>query len=775
MRIKLKIRQKIFLFVLTTAMVLYVIALGYIVTKSRQAMLDDSFEKARLTARISADKIEKEFERDLALTRTLAQAFSIYQELPTDLWQDLFMRMYKPVLEGNKHVYSVWDSWEYYGFVPNYEKDHGRFCITLWRENNTIKGITDKRSLDGDPDKYGAFKKGNREGLWNPYLDEGSVEHKGELILMTTVASPVQKNGKYLGLIGLDISLEILQKVISEIEPVEGSYAFLVSANSVVAAHKDPSLINIPLDNIIPNEYESEKLAEVIAEGKEHSFVRVDSLGNEHFISFAPIKAGDSYSTWSLALSIPLKVITERADENLYVSLLVGIAGLLVLMLVLFFVANNLTRPIRRITKSLNRLSKGEISNDLILNLSSGDEIETMAKSLNISIEGLNNKTSFANSIGDGKLESELELLGENDVLGKSLLNMRNSLKKAKAEEEKRIVEDNKRTWANEGFALFAEILRQNNDSLEQLTDEVLKQIVKYVNGNQGALFLLNDDDKNKPFLEATSVYAWDRKKFLNMQVMLGEGLVGACAIERETIFLTEIPDNFVSITSGLGEANPSCIVIVPLKQDENILGVLEIAAFKVFEQYEIEFLEKVSESIASTIATVKINAKTRMLLEQSQQQAEEMQAQEEEMRQNMEELMATQEEMARKEKEMAWTMEAIGGLGLLMEYDFKGNITYVNNLLCVKSGFSKEELIGQHHSILFEDKNAVKTDDYQKFWDDMHKGIPFETTLHRVTKTNEHFAVKGHCRPVFDDDGKPIKVVEIAFDITEFTNRKKK
>ncbi|MDD2278917.1 MAG: GAF domain-containing protein [Bacteroidales bacterium] len=772
MRIKLKIRQKIFLFVLSTTMILYVIAIGYIVTTSRQAMLTDALENARLTARISSDKIEKEFERDLSLTRTLAQAFSIYQEMPPALWQDLFIRMYKPILENNKHVYSIWDSWELYGFVPKYDKDYGRICLTLWRENNEIKKIVDYRSLDGDGEIYKKFKLGNQEGFWDPYLDEGNVENKGGALLMTTVASPIQKNGKYMGLIGLDISLGSLQKMVSEIEPVEGSYAFLVSANSLVAAHKEQKFINVPLGKIFPNEYEKENLAEVISEGREHSFIRVDSLGNEHFISFAPIKAGNSYSSWSLALSIPLKVITERADENLYVSLFVGIIGLLVLMLVLFFVANNLTRPIRRITLSLDRLSKGEISNDLILKLNSGDEIETMAKSLNISIEGLNKKTSFANSIGQGKLESKLDLLGDNDILGKSLLNMSNSLKKAQDEEKLRIIEDNKRTWANEGFALFADILRQNNDNLENLADEVLKKIVKYTKGNQGALFLLNDDDKRETYLEAASIYAGDRKKFLNMKVMMGEGLIGACALERETIFITDIPENFVSITSGLGEANPNCIIIVPLKQDENILGVLEIASFKIFEQYEIEFLEKVSENIASTIAIVKINAKTRMLLEQSQQQAEEMQAQEEEMRQNMEELMATQEEMARKEREIAWTMDAIGGLGLIMEYDFNGAITYVNKLLCDRSGYSKEELIGQHHSILFENRGLIETDDYQVFWDNMHKGIPFESILYRMTKAKEPFAIKGHCRPVFDDHGSPIKVVEIAFDVTEFTSK---
>ena len=768
MKLKLNIRQKIFLSVLSVSMVLYVVAVGYIVTTSRKSMLDGALQNARNTARIAAQEIEKEFERDLAVTRTMAQAFSVYQDLEPSLWQELFKKMYIPVLEGNKHVYSIWDSWEFYGYVPNYNKDFGRHCMTAWRENNQILTNVAERSLDGDPDKYGAFKQGNQEGLWEPYFDD-IQKGKSDKVLMTTVASPIQKEGKYLGLIGFDISLESLQGVISKIEPVPGSFAFLVSSESIIAAHPNTELINLPLKDVYSNDFQTQNLAEIIKSGKEHSYTKTDENGNQHYITYAPIQAGNSYSAWSLALSIPMKVITEEADENQRISLLVGASGLLLLMLVLVLVSNGLTRPIVRITKSLKRMQQGEISNDLVLAIDTSDEIGTMANALNTTIEGLNKKTSFANDIGKGHLESELELLGDNDALGKSLLDMRNSLKKAREDEQKRIIEDKKRAWANEGFAKFADMLRQNNDDLQKLADEVLKHLVKYLDGNQGALFLVNDDDQKNITLEAKSVYAWDRKKFVETEILMGEGLVGACALEGQTIFLTEIPDNFVTITSGLGEANPNCIILVPLKQNETVMGVIEIASFKIFEQFEVDFLEKVAESIASTVATVKINEKTKYLLEQSQQQAEEMQAQEEEMRQNMEELLATQEEMGRKEKEISWTMQAIGGLAMVVEYDFKGIITYANSLLCSQTGYSKEELIGQHHSIIFEHQDVAASVEYSSFLDDMRNNKPYQSTLKRRDKMGNVFTVKAHCQPIFDEDGQPLKIVEVAIDITEF------
>jgi len=221
----------------------------------------------------------------------------------------------------------------------------------------------------------------------------------------------------------------------------------------------------------------------------------------------------------------------------------------------------------------------------------------------------------------------------------------------AEVEEAQRVNEQ--RQWASDGLALFADILRRESSDPARLYEILITQIVRYLKANQGGLFLLQNQSTEEAHVELAACYAYERKKYLNKRIEIGEGLIGQAVQEVDTLYLTDIPQEYISITSGLGRANPTSLLIIPLKVNDQVEGVLELASFDEIAPYQIEFLQKLGESIAATIATARINARTQKLLDDSQWQTEALRAQEEEMRQNMEELAATQEEIERKTKEM--------------------------------------------------------------------------------------------------------------------------
>ncbi len=245
----------------------------------------------------------------------------------------------------------------------------------------------------------------------------------------------------------------------------------------------------------------------------------------------------------------------------------------------------------------------------------------------------------------DGISDANRELNSEN--LTGDLIKLRDQMKKVKETDEKRI-------WSTEGLAKFSDVARNNQNNIEKLSNEVIRFLTKHLQAQQGSLFLLQDDDNDEPYLNLAACYAFDKKKFINKRIDLGSGLIGQAYLEGSTIVLTEIPNGYITITSGLGDATPTCLIIVPMKYNDRVEAVLELASFTKFQPHEIEFLEKAGEVIASSIHSTRTNERTSKLLSASQQQSQMLRAQEEELRQNMEEMQATQENMRRMEKERA-------------------------------------------------------------------------------------------------------------------------
>jgi methyl-accepting chemotaxis protein len=338
----------------------------------------------------------------------------------------------------------------------------------------------------------------------------------------------------------------------------------------------------------------------------------------------------------------------EKTKTLIYVTCFVLV---ILAIFISYFTIRNQVAPINYIKDILISMGKGILPKDKIK--VGKDEIGEISLALNSLVTGLKDISNFSIEIGKGNFNSEFRPLSEQDILGNSLIKMREELRNAAAEEEKRKKEDAQRNWATQGIAKFSEILRQNNNNLGDLSFNIISNLVNYLNANQGGLFIVNDSNKDDIFLELNGCYAYNRQKFLQKTFKPGDGLIGRCYLERQTIYLTEIPKDYIKITSGLGDDNPTCLLIVPLLYNDQIYGVIEMASFSDFEPFHIEFVEKIASSIASTISVVKINIQTTKLLEQSRQQAEEMASQEEEMRQNMEELRATQEETVRKETAM--------------------------------------------------------------------------------------------------------------------------
>ena len=376
------------------------------------------------------------------------------------------------------------------------------------------------------------------------------------------------------------------------------------------------------------------------------------------------------------------------------------------------------------------------------------------------------NLFNFAEELSKGNLNSEYEP-EKGNALGNIMIELRDNLQHNKEGELKRKEEDEQRNWTAGGLAKFGEILRNNNNDINKLAFEVISQLSEYIDAVQGGFFILNDEIEQDSHFELIAHFAYGRKKYSQKRVELSEGLVGRAAYEKSTIYLDEVPEEYIEVTSGLGEANPRVLLIVPLKVNDEIHGVLELSSFHPFADYVIKFVEKVAESIATTISTVKINMRTTKLLADSQEQADRLSQQEEEMRQNMEELQATQEEATKQAEEFISFTNSVNHTMLRAEFDLNGILVYANMKFLQKLGYSSNSEVEGHHISMFINENDKLR--FNDVWDTLSKGGKhFEGAMRLVTKSGKIIWTMATYTCVRNSMQNVEKILFLGIDITK-------
>jgi PAS domain S-box-containing protein len=405
-----------------------------------------------------------------------------------------------------------------------------------------------------------------------------------------------------------------------------------------------------------------------------------------------------NHAPWALLVKIDLQEISTSGDALTKVYLFGGICILILAVAISVLFARSLTQPLHSMQGTLDMVSKGILPDRI--GSSSGDEFGKMADKVDGLVQTLKNSAQFARLVGEGKFDATYKPASENDTLGLALLNMRENL----AENERR---DNERNWIVRGVAEVAEILRLH-DTIDELGDDVIKFIIEKIGAIQGAFYVVNDDEKTK-LIEMRASFAYNRKKHLKKSFRFAEGLIGQAAAEQDYIIRTEVPDEYVSITSGiLGDQKPTCVLIVPLITNEEVYGLVEFAGLKKFSSSHVKFVQELSVILARTIFNIKVNERTRRLLGESQTLSAELTEKQEVLRQNAEEMRATQEELQRSNVKLEEQIEEVNRtqnrMQLLLEnasevitiYEEDGKIRYISPSVESILGYNQKELQGQ-------------------------------------------------------------------------------
>ncbi|MBN3872937.1 response regulator [Nostoc sp. JL33] len=246
----------------------------------------------------------------------------------------------------------------------------------------------------------------------------------------------------------------------------------------------------------------------------------------------------------------------------------------------------------------------------------------------NISVP-LKQVSDLAQKLADGDLSGSLphsDRLDEIGVLTRTfnqmIVNLRNTTQK-----------NDEQNWLKSNLAEFTQML-QGQRKLESVSRLILSNLAPLVGASQGVFYLMDSID-DEPVLKLLSSYAYKERKNLANQFRLGEGLVGQCALEKQRILLTEVPSDYIRITSGLGEAPPLNIIVLPIVFETQVNAVIELASFGTFKQLHLTFLEQLSENLGVFLNNIASQFQTQQLLQESVALTEELQTQQEELQQS--------------------------------------------------------------------------------------------------------------------------------------------
>ena len=318
---------------------------------------------------------------------------------------------------------------------------------------------------------------------------------------------------------------------------------------------------------------------------------------------------------------------TKKFTEQAFNAISIGVPFIiLLLILIVIYLNREISHPLRELSNKTVALADGDLSVS-IHDKKREDEVGILVKAFNRMVDNLRDKSKYSQQ----------------------------------------------QTWLKSNLAKFSQML-QGQRNLATVAKIILSELAPLVNAQQGVLYL-KDADSEPTVMVLLGSYAYQQRKNLSNRYQLGEGLVGQCALEKQKIVLTNVPDDYIQISSGLGEAKPKNIIVLPVLFESEITAVIELASFQEFETVHITLLDELCETlgavlnaIASDIRTVELLKQSQALAELLQNQQEELQESNERLAEQAETLQASEELLQQQQQELQQSNEELQELNQELE-----------------------------------------------------------------------------------------------------------
>jgi methyl-accepting chemotaxis protein len=370
MKLALSLRHRLLFSIGGIFIIVFTCITLYVVKITGNIKKESVLKQTQEISKIFSNKAKASLESGMDATRTLAQSFSAYEDFPIASRREILMGMLKNIIQANPNFLCIWTTWEPNALDGDDSKyinrlgsnEAGRFVITYYYDNDKIVETLSTEEEVKKSKYYNFPRQSGTEVILNPYFS--SYTPQGKKYLMTTFSVPIKKNGQFMGVVGLDISLDSLQDYITK----SNFIASICGADGIIAANSDPEKIGKPV-----KEAEAQLIGEnmdayaaAISDKKPlESLYYSPELKQEVYLSVNPFFIGQSGSAWAFSILVPLKESFKEVNQLRLIVLLIGILALALVLTVVYYVTLSVTKPILESISCAEALASGDLITEI--------------------------------------------------------------------------------------------------------------------------------------------------------------------------------------------------------------------------------------------------------------------------------------------------------------------------------------------------------------------------------------------------------------------------
>ncbi|MCG8579528.1 MAG: methyl-accepting chemotaxis protein [Bacteroidales bacterium] len=497
-KLNLRLKSKLLLYILASFTVIYGATLGYISISLKNNALADS--KAIIDANLKASRnlIQSDINQVITAVNTTRDNYNHYLSTDESYRDAVYDKLLYGWLDSNPDLLSTWQIWEMKALDETYALKNGRRRNVVFRLGGKLTQTSEDVDMNNDnlTSLYYQARQSNKPDIWDPYYDVVTEELAG--ILMTSIIAPLQdSNGGFLGMVGVDISLNNMSRIISNMDPYEGAVAYLVSRDTSIVAHTNAELTSKKLFEAVRFESgDFSKGLQQTLETKDYGFEYINPSDEvDYYVSYTPVEFKGIETTWTLGIEVPKEVILANANRIFYRSILIGFLGLVILYIIVYVTAGSIIRPINKSALISRQIADGNLNVEIDVDDDQKDEAGELGRALKDMVDNLKKIINEIVESSDAINSASVELAGSSNELSAGASNQAASSEEISSSMEEMVAtiqQNSENSKQTETIALHSangikesfESSKATTQSMQEISEKItiIEEIAKQTN-----------------------------------------------------------------------------------------------------------------------------------------------------------------------------------------------------------------------------------------------------------------------------------------------------